>query len=85
MKKFLVYCTVFAFCILSSCSSKKISSTDVPAPALASFNAKYPGATNTEWITEKKKDKTIYEAKFKMNDKNMEAEFEADGTFIQED
>jgi uncharacterized membrane protein YkoI len=85
MKKFLACCAVFAFCALSSCSSKKVSATDVPAAALAAFNAKYPGATNTEWITEKKNDKTIYEAQFKLNDKNVEAEFEADGTFIQED
>ncbi len=49
------------------------------------FTAKYPGATDVEWKTEKEDGKTIYEAAFKLNDKKIEAEFDANGTFITEE
>jgi hypothetical protein len=85
MKKFLLYCAVSVFIILSSCGDKKIAATDVPAPAVTAFTAKYPGATNVEWITEKKDNKPIYEAQFKLNDKKINAEFDASGNFLGED
>lgn len=85
MKKFSVSFAIFAFALLSSCSDKKLAASDVPQPAMAAFNAKYPGATNIAWIKEKKGDKLIYEAQFKVNDKEIEAEFDADGNLIAED
>jgi hypothetical protein len=84
MKKILFYSIGVVFCIIS-CNEKKISASEVPQPAVAAFNEKYPGATDVQWETEKKGDKTIYEAEFKFNGKKIEAEFEAGGNFIQEE
>ena len=85
MKKLICYYILCGFAILSSCSEKKIAASEVPQPAMTSFNTKYPGATDVEWETEKKDDKTIYEAEFKLNGKKIEAEFEANGDFIKEE
>jgi uncharacterized membrane protein YkoI len=52
---------------------------------LTAFNAKYQGATDVEWELEKKDNKTVYEVDFKLNGKKVEAEFNADGGFIEED
>lgn len=84
MKK-LMMSLVVAMCLLSACDEKKLSSSDVPEPARTSFATQYPGATEVEWKTEKDDGKTIYEAKFKKDGKEIEAEFNADGTFIKED
>ncbi len=85
MKNYLLCITIIVFTVLSSCSDKKLADGDVPQPAKTSFTAKYPGATDLEWIKEKKGDKTLYEAQFKLNGKKIEAEFDADGNFIAED
>ena len=77
---------LFTVIMATSCSDNKISEDKVPAPVVNSFKTKYPTATNTKWITEKKKDnKTIYEAQFKSEGKDVEAEFNEDGSFVQED
>jgi hypothetical protein len=85
MKKFLFIAALFTASLLVSCKDHKVAASDVPPAVTASFTAKYPGASGVEWITEKKNDKTIYEAQFKLNDKKIDAEFDADGTFIGED
>ncbi len=86
MKKVINYSAIIlAFAILSSCSEKKIAASEVPQSAVAAFNTKYSGATDVEWETEKEDGKTIYEAKFKFNGKKIEAEFDANGTFIKEE
>ena len=86
MKTYLLSITLFVFTFLSSaCGDKKLSAADVPQPAKTSFTTKYPGATDLEWIKEKKGDKTIYEAQFKLNGKKIDAEFDSDGNFIDED
>lgn len=85
MKKFIFYSAFLSFIILSSCNDNKVAASKVPQPILTTFNTKYPGATDIEWITEKKDNKTIYEAAFNLNGKKIEAEFEANGNFIQED
>ena len=85
MKKILDYSAVCLFFVISACNEKKISASEVPPAALAAFNAKYQGATDVEWETEKKKDSTVYEAEFKLNGKKVEAEFGANGNFIEEE
>ena len=85
MKNYLLCVTVLVFMVLSSCTDKKLAAADVPQPARTSFTAKYPDATNLEWIQEKKGDKIIYEAQFKVKGKKIEAEFDANGNFIAED
>ena len=85
MKKIIIYFAFCAFSILSSCSGNKVSASEVPQPVMSAFTAKYQGATDVKWITEKKDNKMIYEAQFKLNGKEIEAEFQPDGTFIGED
>ncbi len=85
MKKTIFYSVVLLFVILSSCDDKKLSASQVPQPAMNAFTAKYPGATDVEWKTEKEDGKTIYEAVFKLNDKKIKAEFDGNGTFITEE
>jgi uncharacterized membrane protein YkoI len=85
MKKILLYSAILSLCILSACNEKKISASEVPQPAVTAFTTKYPGATDVEWKTEKKNDKTVYEAEFKLNSKKKEAEFDANGNFIEEE
>jgi hypothetical protein len=70
---------------MASCGDNKISQDKVPGAVVSSFNAKYPTATDTKWITEKSDGKTIYEAQFKNAGKSIEAEFNEDGSFKQED
>jgi uncharacterized membrane protein YkoI len=86
MKKILVFCAICAFIIFSSCEQHtKIAASEVPQSVMTAFNAKYQGATDVEWMTEKKDNKTVYEAEFKLNDKKKEAEFDANGNFIEEE
>ncbi len=85
MKKIIFYSAVLLFGVFSSCNEKKIAASEVPQLAMAAFNAKYQGATDVEWKTEKEDSKTIYEAEFKFNGKKIEAEFDANGTFIKEE
>ena len=85
MKKSILFSFLFAIMVATSCSDNKISEDKVPGAVVSNFKTKYPAATDTKWITEKKDSKTIYEAQFKNAGKEIEAEFNEDGTFIQED
>ena len=85
MKKFLVYSAVCLFSLFSSCDEKKIAASEVPQPVMAAFSAKYQGASDVKWEMEKKDNKTIYEVDFQLNGKKLEAEFDADGVFIEEE
>ncbi len=86
MKKYiLVSLFVSTILLTTSCSSHTTISEDkVPAAVVTSFKAKYPAAIISKWITENKDGKTIYEAVFKTNGEEVEAEFNEDGSFIKE-
>ena len=84
MKKSILFGILFSIMIASCESHTEISDDKVPAAVVTAFKTKYPAATNTSWITEKKDGKLIYEAKFKTNDEEIEAEFNDDGSFIKE-
>lgn len=85
MKKIILTGSIFTMLLATSCSDNKISEDKVPGAVVSNFKAKYPAAADTKWITEKSDGKTIYEAQFKENGKEIEAEFNEDGTFKQED
>jgi hypothetical protein len=85
MKKSILFGFIFTIVSITSCSDNKISEDKVPAAVVTAFKTKYPAATNTVWITEKKDGKVIYEAQFKNNNDGVEAEFNEDGSFIKED
>ena len=84
MKKSILFGLLFSVIMGTSCSHTEISEDKVPAAVVTSFKAKYPSGTITKWVTEKKDGKTIYEAVFKSNGEEIEAEFNEDGTFIKE-
>jgi uncharacterized membrane protein YkoI len=86
MKKSIFLAGILSVGLLfTSCDDKKVAASEVPATVIAAFEAKYAGATNVEWKTEKHDGKIIYEADFKLGDQHKEAEFDADGTFIKEE
>ena len=85
MKKSILFGFIFTIFMAASCSDNKISEDKVPGAVVTAFKAKYPAAAGTKWITEKKGDKTLYEAQFKNDGKDVEAEFNEDGSFVKED
>ncbi len=71
--------------LVQSCSEEEIPQSQVPQPVIAAFQKKYPGATDMEWEKEKENGKIIYEVEMKINGKEIEAEFDEDGTFLKEE
>lgn len=85
MKKLILSAFVFGVLAMSSCDSHtEIAENNVPTEVVTAFKQKYPAAVISKWITEKKDGKTIYEAVFKANGEEVEAEFNKDGSFIKE-
>jgi hypothetical protein len=86
MKRLLTCAIVSAIILPLSCESDhEISASQVPRPVMSAFQSKYPNITADKWVKENEKDKTIYEAKFKNNNKDVEAEFDENGNFIEEE
>ena len=84
MKKSSLSALVFTL-LMASCGDNKISEDKVPGAVVTNFKSKYPTASDNKWITEKKDGKTIYEAQFKLEGKEVEAEYNEDGSYINED
>lgn len=84
MKKSLLVAGLVALMGLGACSDG-VKESDVPATVKSSFQAKYPGATDAKWKKETSDGKKVYEAEFKLDGKEIEAEFLEDGTFHKED
>ena len=86
MKKIIAYLIVFAITGFVSCENEQeVSASEVPQPVMTSFQSKYPNITADKWVKENEKGKTVYEAKFKNNNKEVEAEFDENGNFIEEE
>ena len=85
MKKISNVLMMASLVLIMSCNEQKEVEIDAPKQVVAGLNAKYPDATDIKWITEDEDNKTIYEAKFKVNGKSTVAEFESDGSFIKEE
>ena len=85
MKKTILSGLLLTIIMASSCGDNKISEDKVPGAVVSAFKTKYPAAVDTKWITEKSEGKTLYEAQFKDNGKEVEAEFNEDGSFKKED
>lgn len=68
---------MFTFGILStSCAQKPAA----PAAVQSAFKAKFPNVQKAKWEQE---DEGEWEAEFKMNGKEMSANFKADGTWLE--
>ncbi len=92
MKKVII-CLAFAFSafLMQSCNERtetkmrgSTPESDVPAAVKTSFSSKYPGASDVEWEKKTESNATIYEVDFKQNNKEIEAKFDATGTFISD-
>ena len=84
MKKHFLFLAILASCFFISCKDKKIAEADVPAAVKTAFTNKYPGVTADKWESETKNGKKVYGADFKMDGKEKEAEFDAEGSFVKE-
>ncbi len=85
MKRSILVALLFSIISFTSCSSHtEVKEEQVPAAVVTAFKAKYPTAVISKWVTEEKDGKTIYEAVCKENGEEIEAEFNADGSFIKE-
>ena len=60
--------------------SMAMNKTIVPEAVKTAFTAKYPTAKKVKWEEE---DEGEYEAEFKLNGKEMSANFKADGTWLE--
>jgi hypothetical protein len=84
MKKLILSALVFVVFATTSCSHSEITEDQVPGAVVTAFKEKYPTAVISKWVTESRNGKTIYEAVAKENGEEIEAEFNADGSFIKE-
>ena len=83
MKKLFI--VLIAGALWSSCSDKGIMTAEVPPAVREAFSARYPEVTEPAWSKEKEKGKLIYEAEWKRDGKEVEAEFDENGVFIREE
>jgi len=68
--------------VVKSDAGRHISASQVPAPVMATFNNKFPTATNVQWEVEKEHGSKVYQATFTENGKRFKAQFAPDGTFL---
>jgi hypothetical protein len=62
----------------------EISVTEVPAAVKDSFAVTHSAATDIVWEDAHEGDTDTYKVKFKLNDKNMKAEYKKDGSLVKE-
>jgi hypothetical protein len=68
---------------LKSGDGQHIPASQVPAPVMRDYKARYPTARNTSWELESEHGMTVYKADFiNKNNKRVKAEWLADGTFL---
>jgi hypothetical protein len=75
--KQLLLIALSIFAITTTSHSQKVN---VPPAVTKAFNGKYPNATNIKWGKESAKE---YEAEFKLNESNVSANFDTDGTWVE--
>jgi len=86
MKKSITYTAIAIMVILLSCENEEeISASQVPQPVMSAFQSKYPNISPEKWEKENENGKVIYEATFRNNNKEVEAEFDENGNFIEEE
>ena len=70
--------------LLSSCAAEfSIVESDVPVAVLQAFKEKYPAAENVAWEVEKKENRLVFEAEFKISGKETGAYFTTDGSLMK--
>jgi hypothetical protein len=84
MKKLNIFSVAILALILSACENH-LDASQVPPAVKESFQKKYPNATEVEWIEEGSSLKVIYEAEFKLEGKEITAEFSEAGEFLEQE
>ena len=84
MKIIKVVVIIFIFTLASCENERHIDASRVPQTVKDAFAKKYPQATDVEWIQEEES-KVIYEAEFKLDGKEITAEFSESGEFLEEE
>ena len=84
MKTIKILALLLMFSFYSCESERHIDTAQVPQVVKEAFAKKYPQASNVEWIQEGKS-KVIYEAEFKLDGKEIKAEFSEAGEFLEEE
>ena len=86
MKKAIAYIAFTSVTFLISCENEEeVPASEVPQAVMSAFQSKYPNITGEKWVKENEDNKIVYEAKFKANNKETEAEFDESGNFIEEE
>lgn len=62
-----------------------LSENEVPPSVKAAFSAKYSTATDVKWENAQEDSIQTYKAKFKVDGKKMNAEFDATGNLVKEE
>lgn len=76
--RYVIFGTLLGFGLLfTSCSSDE---STAPAQVQVAFNNKFPTVEKAEWS---KESEGVWEAEFKMMEKDMSANFLADGTWLE--
>ena len=85
MKKLIILPS--ALLLMYSCGEKekKITAAELPSKVSATFNAKYPDASNVKWQEETENGKTVYEADFKLHGNGIEVEIDTAGILVKEE
>ena len=76
--KYLLLITVFSFGLLSTACGQ--NEKTAPQTVQTAFKAKFPTVSNPQWEMEGDGE---WEAEFKMNGKEMSANFKTDGTWLE--
>ncbi|MGC4023595.1 MAG: hypothetical protein QM734_17385 [Cyclobacteriaceae bacterium] len=84
MKKINSIIMAMLLIAMVACSEKHLEASSVPQIVKEAFAKKYPQATDVEWIQEAG-GKVIYEAEFKLDGKEITAEFSESGEFLEEE
>jgi len=72
------------FAVACKDKSKDTENMNVPAEVKTAFTAKYAGAEDVVWEDAHENNVFTYKAKFKMNGKEVKAEFTKEGELVKE-
>ena len=71
MQKSILIGFIFTVMMSVSCSDNKISEDKVPSAVVSIFKGKYPAASDTKWITEKKTEKLFMKHSLNPEEKKL--------------
>lgn len=80
MQKMTILILSIAIISMTACNKKSISKSKVPDKVMVSFKEKFPDIKNEKW---EMIDSNIYEASFKLNDKEMYVDYRESGEWLE--